>query len=373
VAIIVAWRIWSSRSRPAPQANALPQIPVTTATRGGVEETIALAGRVGPPAGTQLKLSFALPGTVRTIDVRLGEHVERGTSLAELDATSYSLAAQQATADAQAASAATQVAHVDRISVKLHADEAELARQKRLYGAGIVALRDVQAAQTALAADRADAQSARAQLAQAHAQSLSANAHAASASYDVSRTTLYAPAAGTVVGIFVQPGEMVDTMTPAVAVASTRQGLATLDVPVSDLPRVASGDPVHLRSGAQRWEGRVQGVAPAVDPATGLAILSVSGIPPGIASGTPIDATVVVGQAYGVVIPRAAVVEDPQSGARLVFVQTRDAKGTLRFVARHVAVDVENADRVRVTAGLRAGERVAAQGAIDLLVPPEGS
>jgi multidrug resistance efflux pump len=374
VAVVsLVWRMVASRYASVPETSAQPQIPVAIAHAGSVEETLSLSGRVGPPAGTQLKLSFALPGTVQNVNVRLGQRVERGTPLAQLDATSYTLAAQQATADAQAAAAATASARVDRFSVKLRAGEAELQRQRQLLNAGIVAVRDVQAAQATLAGDRADALSAREQLAQAQAQSRSANARAASAGYDVARTVLRAPASGTVAGIFVQPGQLVDPTTPVLALAASQGGLATLDVPVGELPRVAPGNPVRLRSGGRGWEGSVEGIAPAVDPATGLAVLSVSGVPPGVATGTPIDATVVVGRARGLVIPRSAVIEDPQSGAQLVFVQSRDEHGALRFAARRVTIDVQSADLVRVRSGLRAGERVASQGAIDLLAPPGGS
>ena len=137
--------------------------------------------------------------------------------------------------------------------------------------------------------------------------------------------------------------------------------------------RVAVARPARLRSGEQQWEGRIEGVAPAVDPATGLAVVSVTGVPAGVATGTPIDATVTVGQVRGLVIPRSAVIEDPQSGAKLVFVQSRGQHGALRFAARQVTIDVQSADLVRVRSGLRAGERVASQGAIDLLAPPGGS
>jgi RND family efflux transporter MFP subunit len=371
--VALVWRTVASRNASVPETSAQPQIPVAVARIGSVEETLSLSGRVGPPAGTQLKLSFGLPGTVQSVDVRLGQRVERGAPLAQLDATSYTLAAQQATADAQAAAAATASARVDRFSVKLRADEAELQRQRQLLNAGIMAVRDVQAAQAALAGDRADALSAREQLAQAQAQSRSASARAASAGYDVARTVLRAPASGTVAGIFVQAGQLVDPTTPVLALASSQDGLATLDAPVGDLPRIAPGNPVRLRSGGGSWKGSVEGVAPAVDPATGLAVVSVTGVPPGVAPGTPIDATVVVGRARGLVIPRSAVIEDPQSGAQLVFVQSGDEHGALRFAARQVTIDVKSADLVRVRSGLRAGERVASQGAIDLLAPPAGS
>jgi RND family efflux transporter MFP subunit len=372
VAIIGAlWLILARRNGTPSGTPLTPQVTLATVRAGSVAETISAGGRVGSPAGTQTKLAFAVPGSVASVDVRLGEHVETGETLARLDPTSYSLAAQQAGAEANAAAKGAALASIDRISVKLHADEAELARQQLLYGAGIVALRDVQAARSTLAADRAESQSAVAQLAQAQAQARAATLHAASASFDVTRTALRSPATGTVVGIFVQPGQTVDPTIAAIAIASQNQGLATLEVPVSELHRIATGDPVRMRSSGGEWQGRVAGIAPSADPATGLAVVSVSGVPAGTAAGTPLDATIVVGEARGLVIPVSAVIEDPQTGAQIVFVRTLDQSGTPHFAARNVAVDIRDSRVARVTAGLRAGEQIAVQGAVDLLAQPQ--
>ncbi|HEY1975862.1 MAG TPA: HlyD family efflux transporter periplasmic adaptor subunit [Candidatus Baltobacteraceae bacterium] len=353
-----------------PVTHFQPTVRVVAARLGSLQQTLALAGRVGPAAGTQTKLEFSVPGTVRSIDVRLGDRVAAGTALAQLDPTSYSLAAQQAGADASAAIAGAAAARVDRVSVKLNADRAELERQRHLYRAGISALRDVQGAEATLAADRADSQAARAQIAQAQAQAASANARAASATYDVARTTLRAPHEGIVVAIFAQPGDAVDTTTPVVAIAPAEQHSATLDVPVSDVARVTAGDAVTMRAGTLTWSGRVSGVATAVDPATGLAVMSVDGIPSGVAAGTPVDATVVVGSVRGLIVPADAIVEDPQSGKTLAFVQGHDKNGATIFEPRTVTIDARNDSFVRVTSGLRAGERVAERGTIDLLAPP---
>lgn len=368
VLIAAAWRIIFFHPSAA-EPSAQPQVPLAVVREGSVRQTIALVGRVGPPAGTQTKLAFPVPGSVERVDVALGERVERGAPLAQLDATPYSLAAAQAQAESNAADAGAAVAGVDRTSVRLRVDEATLARQRRLYHAGVVALRDVEAAHATVASDRADVQSSRLQLSQAQAQSRAASLRADSTSYDVNRTMLRAPSAGVVVGIFVQPGQVVDPTTPAIAVASVVQGVATLDVPVAQLPRISVGDPVALHSDGARWAGRVAGIAPAVDPSTGLAILSVSGVPPGIAAGTPLDATVTVGTLYGLVVPKDAVIEDPQTGARLVFVAQPKSGGGVRFGSRTITIGAQDDQFARITSGLRAGERVASEGAIDLLAP----
>jgi RND family efflux transporter MFP subunit len=371
VVIAGLWFAFGRRQIPSPSNAALtPQVSLAGVREGVVEETISLTGRVGAAAGTQAKLAFAVSGAVESVDVSLGEHVDAGAPLARLDPTSYSLAAQQAQSEAQAAAQGAALAAIDRSSMKVRRDEVELERQQRLYRAGIVALRDVEAAQTTLWADRGEARSQRIALSQAQAQSAAAGVHAAGSRYDVERTTLRAPAAGTVVGIFVAPGEMVDSTTAAVALSANAQTSATLDIPGSQLSRVTPGDLVHVRSGNARWESRIAGIAPAVDPATGLALLTISGVPAGTAAGTPIDATVVARTIRGLVVPRDAIVEDPQTGAELVFVRTVDAGGVAHFTARKVTIDARDARWAHVVSGLRNGERIAAQGAIDLLAQP---
>ncbi|MBV8373542.1 MAG: efflux RND transporter periplasmic adaptor subunit [Candidatus Eremiobacteraeota bacterium] len=369
---LVAWRFVFSGVRSPQTSASVPAVPLATAREGVIEQTVTLSGRVGPAAGTQAKLAFSVPGTVRSVDVRLGERVTAGTPLARIDATTYSLAAQQAGADAQAASATAAVAAVDRVSIKLRVDRAELQRQQRLYQAGVVALRDVQAAQAALAADSADSEAARGQLVAAQAQSRSASAHAASAGYDLARTVLRAPTDGVISGIFVQAGDAVDTTAPAVALTPQIGQSATLDVPVSEVPAISTGDVVRARANGRSFQARVAGVAPAVNPATGLAVIDIRGVPADVPAGTPIDATVVVGATRGLIVPSAAIVEDPQNGNTLVFVRVRAADGTERFVPRVVALGVRNATAVRVVGGLREGERVAAEGGVDLLAPGGG-
>lgn len=372
VVIAAAWFALTRNGEPPPQMAA-PRIPLATVAEGSVERTIAASGRVGPDAGTQTKLAFSVAGTVHSIAVHLGERVNAGAALARIDTTPYALAAQQAGADAQAAAADASVAAVDRVSVKLRVDQTELARQDHLYRAGIVARRDVEAAQATVAADLADSQSARHSLTAAQAASRAAGAHAEAAAYDLARTVLRAPSAGVVTGIFVQPGESVDATTAAIAVTPQSAGLATLDVPVGDAARVSAGNLVRAQANGRTFDARIAGVASAVSPSTGLAAVSIAEVPAGLPAGTPVDAHIVVDRVRGLVVPRSAVVVDPQNGNTLVFVQTVDGHGDERFASRVVTIDAQNETTVRVASGLRAGERVAAQGAIDLLAPSGGN
>jgi multidrug efflux pump subunit AcrA (membrane-fusion protein) len=254
-------------------------------------------------------------------------------------------------------------ASVDRVGFRVRADEAALRRQRVLYAAGVVALKDMQAAQAAVDADRADARVANDQTEQAAAQASSAAIQARSSQADLARTTLRAPYNGTVSNVAAVAGETVDATTTIVTVVPDAAPSVTLDVSFAQIDLVHAGDVVHLRAGDERWQARVEAVSPGVD-AGGLGIVRVSSVPSRVAPGTPIDGTVVSAVSQGIIVPLSAVVEDPESGQEFAFVQAPNGG---RFSARRVVVAARDERFARIASGLRAGERVASQGAIDLL------
>ncbi len=128
---------------------------------------------------------------------------------------------------------------------------------------------------------------------------------------------------------------------------------------------------MHVTASGWRFDARIGAVAPAVNPATGLAEVSVVGIPSDVPPGTPIDATVVYGRVRGLVVPQSRLIADPQSGRMLAFVESIGKDGTQTFAVRHVGLGASDS-RFAVVRGLRVGERVAAQGTILLLAPTGG-
>jgi RND family efflux transporter MFP subunit len=361
LAIGILW--WSHRGAPEDLSGQLPALPTVAARYGSVEQTVALNGRAGPSTGSNAKLAFGVAGTIQRVDVAVGDRVARGSVVAQLDDAPYALAAAQSQAQVQAQSAGAAAAAVDRVGFRVRADEAALRRQRVLYGAGVVALKDMQAAQAAVDADRADARVANDQTAQAAAQASGAAIQARSSQADLARTTLRAPYNGTVSNVAAVAGETIDATTTIVTVVPDAAPSATLDVSFAQIDLVHAGDVVHLRAGDERWQARVEAVSPGVD-AGGLGIVRVSSVPSRVAPGTPIDGTVVTAVSHGIIVPLSAVVEDPESGQEFAFVQAPNGG---HFSARRVVVDARDERFARIASGLRAGERVASQGAIDLL------
>jgi multidrug efflux pump subunit AcrA (membrane-fusion protein) len=428
VLVVIGVAVMRSLAHGVPQPPvapvAVPSVTLAAARTGTFEDRVELRGRIGAPAGGSAKVSFAQSGVLKVLEVAVGEPVSAGQPLAELDraALSASLAAAQADVQAagsvQSAIARAAVAN-DKLAVlkrggqaalsgrivaesedrqarlKVETDRAALERQQTLFAAGVVAGKDVDAARTQLASDQADQQSANAKVAAASADFRAAlkqaSADAAGTGSDVqtargqraaaqARLTaariayengvLSASADGVVLAVFKHPGEAVDPSIPVIEVGPARTTVATLTAPAATARRVHVGDPVSLRltTGAST-SGTVMALVPAVDPAEQVGTIVVSGVPPGAVPGDAVTAGLVVGHTSGVLVPSRAIVEDPQTGKTVVFVHSMHPKaGDSAFASRDVIVRGSDATSA-VVAGLRPGERVAAQGSYLLLAP----
>ena len=422
----------------------VPSVPLADAKRGTLALTIAAQGRVGPPAGSDAKLTIAGTGILATVDVRVGDRVRAGQSLASLDPTVLANAVSQARADYEAASATyaggaagsaavrtaqfklrAALAHRDGLrhggeaalsdaiaaqavarqaALKTQTDTTALARTQTLFAGGVAARKDVETAQALLAADVADQRSADAKVAAARAGYTSAlrqaDADLAQARSDLTTAqaqggnnaalrdsalaklnaarnalaagTLRAPNDGVVVAVLKRAGEAIDPTTPVIDLAPPFDRQITIGVPGSDVARVAVGDDVALKlvREGRSASGTVTAVVPAVDPTSQVSTVVVSGLPAGAIAGEAVSAVITVGHAAGILVPSSAVVTDPQTSKTVVFVRTKDPKQP--FASRDVVVGADNGTSIVLDSGVRAGERIASQGAYDLLAPAGG-
>jgi multidrug efflux pump subunit AcrA (membrane-fusion protein) len=413
-------------------------VPLAVARFGDFIERVEAQGRVGPPAGSSAKVSFAQAGIVRTVDVRVGQTVSAGAPLAELDRAALGAGVRAAQADVQSsgASAAGNAATVQsaaarlavardklrtleqggpsalssRISaqstarqaaLKVDADRATLARDEQLLAAGVIAGKEAEAARSQLASDEADLQSATAKVAAAgtdfqsavkqaqadvasarsdlqaaRGQTASAQARLDAARIAYGNAVLTAPADGVVLAILKHPGEAVDPATPAIEIGPALGHGVTLSVPATAARRISVGDAVTLRrgsGGATIAHGAVIAIVPAVDPSTQVATVVADGAPSDAVSGDAITATITVGRLRAVLVPSSAIVQDPQTGKTVVFVHDAHPKsGDPAFRLRAVEVRASDAQNAAIASGLRAGERIAAQGGYELLAPAGG-
>lgn len=199
VAVVVVFLMRSHKS-PAPSdaASAPTSSSVDTARArfGPFVIRVNATGRIGAPAGSQAKLSFAGTGIVQSIAVAVGDRVVAGQVLAQLGTGALQIDASAAQADAAAAAASygggsvpkgtlasaqarlaterrkvlaaqnhTSSANSDSAAAttallqsqeKLSADQHALDRSRKLFAGGVGARKDVEAAQSQLRLDEAD-------------------------------------------------------------------------------------------------------------------------------------------------------------------------------------------------------------------------
>lgn len=385
VLAIVLIIYFSHRHGPAPSAPQKPSVAIALVKRGLFEVRVSAHGRVGPPPGSTAQLAFPLAGRIAHFDVHVGEHVQVGQPLAELDSTGLALAVAQARGDLESGSYSGQTeraaaeAAVRQAELRVAADRATLTREQALYSAGIAAAKDVSAARTQLEVDTSDAKAARIRAAAAVANvsepnrgaALHAQAVLAQAERDLANATLRAPEAGVVLAILKHLGESVDSTTPVVAVGKVAEHTATLNVAAPLAAQIHPGDLVVLtiaRSG-ETAKGKVTASVPAVDPATQTATVVVDGIPASAVAGDAVDATITVASRTATIVPTPAIVQDPESGKTLVFVAQGSGNDPVSFSPRVVRVGSGDQTTTEILSGLQPGERIAAEGAFELLAP----
>jgi RND family efflux transporter MFP subunit len=173
--------------------------------------------------------------------------------------------------------------------------------------------------------------------------------------FHLTKFSIAAPIAGTVLTRSVDPGQVVDLTTPLFTVADLSALVVETDVDESYATQIKPGMPavLQLTGETRTLDGTVSFVAPVVDAETGgLAVKIAFAEPQEAPVGLTVTANIIVDrQAAAISVPRSAIV-DSGSG-QWVFVIT---DGQARLVP--VAVIEWPADRLIVTDGLRPGDQV---------------
>lgn len=200
-------------------------------------------------ARTESPLGFRVPGKLASRRVDVGQTVQPGQVLAELDAQDFRLAAQAAQADLTAAQQRRDQAAADH------------RRLVALRDQGFISSAQVEQSATALQAAQAQWEQARAQ----------ARVQGNQAAY----TRLVADVAGVVTAVEAQPGQVLSAGMPVLRLAHDGPRDAVFAVPedrVDDLrAAVAAGASLQVRLWGEKssaFPARLREVAAAADPAT---------------------------------------------------------------------------------------------------------
>jgi len=221
--------------------EAVPELPVPLAE--------PLNGRVTYGESYTARVSSPVAGRIMELRAQIGDHVAAGAPLAVIDAP-----------DLGAALADLAKARADERRKQLAMD-----RTKELYQAEGAARKDLESAQADL--EQAQAETARAALRVANLQPRG------SQQLDGQRLLLSSPVSGVVAERKANPGMEVrpDLPDPLFVVTDLRHLQVLIDLPERHLDKIATGQPVAVEVDAypgRRFAGRIERIAPAVDPAT---------------------------------------------------------------------------------------------------------
>ena len=289
------------------------------------------------------RLSFKVSGTVTNVPVQIGQRLNAGDLIAEVDPASYVLQAQQAQASLVEAQAN------DRRAA------ANYERTKGLYANSNASMNDLESAR-------------------AQAESASAVARAASKALEIARlnvsyTKLKADTDCSIASLDVEVNENVASGQQVASVSCGDAYEVTLDLPESLIGDVDELTPVSIRFGSipnQEFRGVISevAVASAAGSAAFPVVIKVEGSHPLLRSGLAADVTFQFYSAAlegGVVLPVTAVINDPDGTFVFVAVPA-DVEGEATVNRRAVTLGELSQSGIEVTDGLQLGDRVITAG-----------
>ena len=315
------------------------------------DEVIAPA-RVGIDPGRLSKVLLPVPGRIDAVLVKLGERVERGQAVVQVESPDADIAVG-AWRTAEAAERQAEAA--------LTKAEADYERARDLLEHGAAAQKDVLAAQNDRAQAQAGLDTARAGREQARRKLALLGLQPPAFSQPV---MVLAPINGTVLDVGVAPGEYRnDTTVPLMSIADLTQVWLSADVAEPAIASIRVGDGVAITLVAFPGEvltGRVARIADLLDPQTRTVKVYVELPNPGGRLRPDMFGTLrhVTSRRRAPVVPLAAVVQ--QYGRAVVFVERAPA----RFERREITLGAREGERVAVLQGVTAGERIVVDGAI---------
>ncbi len=322
-------------SKPASSEEPVRSVKVMTVSSTSLTAEPELAGEVR--ARVESRLGFRVAGKMVRRQAELGQRVQAGAVLAQLDPQDYQLAAQAAQAQVVAATTNRDLAAADFKRYK------ELRAQNFISGAEL---------------ERRDAalKSAQAQLDQAKAQ---ASAQGNQARY----THLVADVAGVITAVDAEAGQVVAAGTPVVRIAQDGPRDVVFAVPEDKVGLIKPGSAVQILpwgTGAT-IQGAVREVAASADPVTRTFIVKV-GLPAQDALALGSTVTVkpeALGRAgvQAIKLPTSALRQDGSATAVWLL-----DPATLTVRLQPIRIGTADGNEVVVTEGLQPGQQVVTAG-----------
>lgn len=248
VTVALAWLFWL-----APQNRSTGYLTAEV-QRNDVEDSITALGTLGPldyvDVGTQVS------GQLLRLHVELGERVEEGQLLAEIDPTLYLARVEASTAQLENLRAQLADREAQHTLARLQAE-----RQRSLIALDATSQESVESAEATL-------RSAKAQIAAIKAQIRQTESTLRGDQADLDYTRIHAPMAGTVVQQLANQGQTLNanqTAPVVVQIADLSTMTVRTQVSEADISHLSVGMPAYFSTLGRldrRWEGTLRQILP---------------------------------------------------------------------------------------------------------------
>lgn len=244
--LLCGW-LWRGESGPVFATEAV--------SRGDIEATVVAIGTLQPRESVDVGAQVS--GQVTRLHVEPGAQVEKGQLLAEIDASLH-----QATVEADRAALDGLRAQLEEQQAQFDLAQQQHQRQQRLAVDEATREEDVQVAAATLKAAQARLKQLRAQIAESQARLKGNEAQ-------LSYTRLYAPIAGTVLGVDVKQGQTLNAtyQTPTVLrIADLSAMTAWTKVSEADIRQLKPGIGLYfttLGGDGRRWHAKIRQILPS--------------------------------------------------------------------------------------------------------------
>jgi len=342
VLIVTAAALLAACSRPPAASEPVRAVKLMTVGAGAIGATAEYAGEVR--ARTESRLGFRVGGKLVQRPAEVGQRVGAGQLLAALDAQDLALASQAAQAAVTAARTQRDLAAAD------------LKRTQDLVAQGFVSGAELDRRQTALRAAEATLQQAQAQGAVQGNQAAYAR--------------LTADAAGVVVAVLAEPGQVVSAGAPVVVLARDGARDVVFGVPEDRVAQVKVGQAAQVRlwssgGAAAPLAGVVREVAASADAAGRTFAVKVS-LPADAPVALGTTATVTLAATGGaapvaIKLPTSALMQSTEGDRRGSMVWVFDA-GSSTVQPRPVTVATADGNELVIASGLKPGDEVVVTG-----------
>lgn len=324
-------------------------VEVTKASKGDITAELNVVGNL---IGAQtVDVVPRTAGRLVSMNVKLGDRVSRGQTLARIEDQEINEQVKQAEASFEVAQATIRQREAD-----LKFAVVNFERSRNLFQRQLLPRQSLDDAEARQAASSAQLDLARAQLSQTQAR------------LDELRiakgnTNVVSPVNGFVSKRNMDVGAWASQQSPVASVVDISSVRLVANVVEKDLRLVNPGDPARVTVDAfpgETFSGRIARVAPVLDPATRTAEIEIEvpnadvRLKPGMYARMSVT---IESRRDTILVPKVAVVD--YDGTRGVF--TMDADNKAKF--QPIEIGIENGERVEVRAGITGTDTVVTSGA----------